>query len=332
MSKPVNPMAIGGFLLGGLLLLIAGLLVFGGGELFKERREFVVYFDSSLNGLNVGAPVKLQGVQIGTVKNIVLQMDPGMQRVLKPVIIEFEPEAMVGLHGQPLPVAHTVEGMRKNAQTLIEAGLRARLEMQSLLTGLLFVDFDLYPDKPARLTGIDYRGIPELPSIPTTTDELKNTAEEVVNKIRKLPLDELVNNLSATLVEIRDLVKSDETQRSRQALADTLEETKKLVAALNRQTEPLLKETHETVKQTRVLVQEFRGEVRPVLSAAEQALLKATTVLEESRGAIDSVESVAGPDAPLQQALVELRDAARSIRDLTDYLERHPDSVLYGKP
>jgi len=332
MSKPVNPMAIGGFLLGGLLLLIAGLLVFGGGELFKERREFVVYFDSSLNGLNVGAPVKLQGVQIGTVKHIVLQMDPESKRVLKPVIIEFEPEALVGLHGQPLPVAHTVEGMRKNAQKLIEVGLRARLEMQSLLTGLLFVDFDFYRDKPARLTGIAYQGIPELPSIPTTTDELKNTAEEVVNKIRKLPLDELVNNLSATLVEIRDLVKSDETQRSRQALADALEETKKLVAALNRQTEPLLKETHETVKQTRVLVQEFRGEVRPVLSAAEQALLKATTVLEESRGAIGSVESVAGPDAPLQQALVELRDAARSIRDLTDYLERHPDSVLYGKP
>ncbi|QSA97825.1 MlaD family protein [Methylococcus sp. EFPC2] len=332
MSKPVNSTAIGAFLLGGLLLLIAGLLVFGGGELFKERREFLIYFDSSLNGLNVGAPVKMQGVQVGTVKDIVLQMDEANKRVLKPVVIEFEPAAFIDLQGQPIQGARTEETQRRNVQKLIDAGFRARLEMQSLLTGLLYVDLDFYPDKPARLVGIDYHGLRELPSIPTTTDELKNAAEEVVNQIRKLPLEEMVKDLSATLKEIRDIVKSDETLRSRKALTNTLEETEKLIVSFNRQAGPLLKETHDTVKETRILMQDFRTEVRPVLTAAERAMLKATAVLEDSRGAITAVESAAGPDAPLHQALIELRDAARSIRDLTDYLERHPDSLLYGKP
>lgn len=332
MSKPVNPMAIGGFLLGGLLLLITGLLIFGGGELFKERREVVIYFDSSLNGLNVGAPVKMQGVQVGRVKQIVLQANRERNALVKPVVIDIEPSSFVDDEGEPLKPVHTDEAQRRSIRKLVDAGVRARLEMQSLLTGLLYVSLDFHPDKPARMVEHPYQGLPEIPSIPTTTEELKNTAEELVGQIRKLPLEEMVNNLTTTIKEARDIVKSDETRRSREALADTLEETKKLVAALNRQTEPLLKETHDAVKETRILVQDFRNEVRPVLSSAEQALLKATTVLEESRGAIATVESAAGPDAPLQQALVELRDAARSIRDLTDYLERHPDSLLYGKP
>ncbi len=142
----------------------------------------------------------------------------------------------------------------------------------------------------------------------------------------------MVNDLSATLKEIRDIVKSDETQSSLKALNKSLVETEKLLAEFDKQSGPLLRESHETVKETRAVVQEFRGSVRPLLTAAEQTMLKATTVLEDSRGAIATVELAAGADSPLQQALIELRNAARSVRDLTDYLERHPDSVLYGKP
>ncbi|MGH6636148.1 MAG: MlaD family protein [Gammaproteobacteria bacterium] len=336
MSKPVSPIALGGFLVGAIVLLTAALLIFGGGELFKEKRQFVIFFDSSLNGLNAGAPVKIQGVQVGSVTEVALQMDPPGVQFLKPVVIEFDPGRLIDPSGQPMESAGTEQERQEYVQRLIEAGLRARLEMQSLLTGLLYVEFNLYPNEPVKLTGLDYKGLPELPSIPTATDELRNTLDEVLAKARELPLEDIVRDLSATLKEIRDTVKSDDIMRARAGLAKTLEGTEQLVGKLNRELGPMLADARETTKETRRLVRdlgaETRGGIRPVLAAAEQTLRKATAVLEESRGAVSAVESFGGPDSTLQQTLMELRNAARSLRDLTDYLERHPDSVLYGKP
>ncbi|MGZ9056249.1 MlaD family protein, partial [Methylomagnum sp.] len=218
MSKPINPMAIGGFLIGGLALLITALLVFGGGQLFKPKLYWVVYFDSSLNGLNVGAPVKVQGVQVGTVKELVLQMDLKNNRLMKPVVLEIEPGSLVNPQGEVIQSALTEEASHERLKALIDSGLRARLEIQSLLTGLLYVDLDFYPNYEARLTGFNYKDYPEVPAIPTTVDEVKSALEEVVTKIKDMPLDSMVRDLSATLAEIRSIVASDETRQSREAL------------------------------------------------------------------------------------------------------------------
>lgn len=336
MSKPVSPIAIGGFLIGAVVLLTAALLTFGGGELFKEKRQFVIFFDSSLNGLNAGAPVKIQGVQVGTVKEVALQMDPKKARLVKPVVVEFDPGRVIDPKGQPMEWAPTDQEREENIQPLIEAGLRARLEMQSLLTGLLYVEFNFYPDEPVELTGLNYKDLPEMPSIPTATDELRNTLDEVLTKARELPLEDIVRDLSATIKEIRDTVRSEDVMRARAGLAKTLEGTEQLVGKLNRELGPILTAVQETTRETRGLVRDLRAEtrggIRPVLAAAEQMLRKTASVLEESRGTLRTVESFGGPDSTLEQTLIELRNTARSLRDLTDYLERHPDSVLFGKP
>ena len=107
MSKPVNPYTIGAFLVGSLVLLIAAILIFGGGEFFKKKTKYVVFFDSALNGLNIGAPVKLQGVQIGTVKEISLEIDLKFSRIVKPVVIEFDPTAVLNANGQPFDSGNT---------------------------------------------------------------------------------------------------------------------------------------------------------------------------------------------------------------------------------
>jgi paraquat-inducible protein B len=339
MSKPVNPMTIGGFLLGGLALLVVGLLVFGGGEVLRKTQQYVIYFDSSLNGLNVGAPVKLQGVQIGKVTSIALQLDRKTNRILKPVVIEVDLSSMVDLQGQRLKQLDDQGENRNTSQKLIDAGLRTRLEMQSLLTGLLYVDADFYPGKPVQLTTGDYQGIPELPSIPTTTEELKNTLDEVVALVRKLPLQQIADDLAGTLRETRALVASDETRRALVSLNKTFAEAATLAGTLNRQTEPLLRETQVAVRssqsvaaETRALIQEFKNSSQPLLRSADHATREAASALKESRNTLIAVESAAGPDGPLQQSLLELRNAARSIRELADQLERHPDSIVFGKP
>lgn len=338
MSKPVNPYTIGAFLVGSLVLLIAAVLIFGGGQFFKKKTQYVIYFDSALNGLNVGAPVKLQGVQIGTVKEISLEFDKQFARLSKPVVVEIEPDAIKDASGRPFKVALTLKQRQQNAKKLIDAGLKAQLQTQSLLTGLLYVEFNFFRDKPLVLTGLNYKDIPEMPSVPTTVDEIKSTADEMLRKFRQLPIEDIVNDLAVTMKEVRGIMTSEELQKNRVALGKTLDETQKLVASLNRNLGPLVNNMNGTVTDTRTIVQDFSRDMRPVLKSTEKALNHATTaletatgVLQESKYTLNSVDALTAPDAPLWQSLEALRDAAQSTKDLTDYIERHPDSIIYGK-
>jgi paraquat-inducible protein B len=331
MSKPVNSYTIGAFLVGSLVLLIGAILIFGGGQFLKKKTEYVIFFDGALNGLNIGAPVKLQGVQIGTVKEISLEIDQKATRIFKPVVIEIDPAVLLDASGQPLQAAATLKQRQQNTKRLIDAGLKAQLQTQSLLTGLLYVEFNFFRDEPVKLTGLDYKDLPELPSIPTTVDQLKNTADEMLTKFRQLPIEDIVRDLAATLKEVREIAASDELKKNREVLAKTLNETEILVTNLNRNLGPLVNNMNGTVTDTRTMVQQFTHDMRPVLISTEKTLNTATSVLLESKHALGSVESLAAPDAPLWQSLEALRDAAQSTKDLTDYLERHPNSIIYGK-
>lgn len=331
MSKPVNPYTIGAFLVGSLALIISAILVFGGGQLLKNKSQYVIYFDSALNGLNIGAPVKLQGVQIGMVKEISIELDQNATRITKPVIIEIDSEKVLDFGGHPLKVASSLEQRQQTAKQLIDAGIKAQLQSQSLLTGLLYVELNFYRNAPLSLTGLNYKNLPELPAVPTTADQIKNTADEIITKFRQLPIEEIVKDLAATLKEMREIVTSDELKKNRVALAKTLDETEKLVASLNQNLSPLLINMNATVGDTRTMVQELTHEMRPVLLTTEKTLNIATDVLKESKQALGSIETLTASDAPLWQSLESLRDAANSTKALTDYLERHPDSIIYGK-
>ena len=331
MSKPVNPYTLGAFLVGSLTLLIVAILVFGGGQFLKQKTQYVIFFDGALNGLNIGAPVKLQGVQIGTVKEISLEIDQKFVRIFKPVVIEIDPAVLLDATGKPFQVASSSMERQQNTQRLIDSGLKAQLQTQSLLTGLLYVEVNFFRGESLSLTGINYKDLPELPSVPTTVDQLKSTADEMLAKFRQLPIEDIVKDLAVTLKEIKEIATSDELKKNRVALAKTLAETEQLVANLNKGLVPLLNNMNGTMADTRNLVQQFAHDMRPVLISSEKTLNTATSVLLESNHALGSVEALAAPDAPLWQSLEALRDAAQSTKNLTDYLERHPDSIIYGK-
>ncbi|WP_019867412.1 MlaD family protein [Methylovulum miyakonense] len=331
MSKPVNPYAIGLFLVGSLVLLIAAILIFGGGQLLKKKTQYVIYFDSALNGLNVGAPVKLQGVQVGTVKEISLELDQKASRIIKPVVIEIDQEMVLDSSGKPFRAATTFEERQQNANQLIEAGLKAQLQIQSFLTGLLYVEFNFHRDDPLKLTGINYKDLAELPSVPSTEDQIRNTADEILTKLRQLPLEDIIKDLATTLKAVRDITTSDDLKKSRAALAQSLEETDKLITTMNRNLVPLLNNVNATVTDTRTMVQQFTRDIKPVLVSTEKTLDTANSLLLDSKHSMNSVEAIATPEGPLWQSLEALREAARSTKELTDYLQRHPDSLLYGK-
>jgi paraquat-inducible protein B len=221
MIRKINKTAIGVFVVGALVLLMIAIVVFGSGNLFKRTNKFVLYFDGSVKGLSIGAPVTFRGVNIGTVKDISLIYDSKAGTVLLPVIIEIQQGRIKGASS-----FRDLGGDKK----LIALGVRAKLEIQSFLTGQLMISFDFYPDKPAKLRGI-LKGFPELPTLPTSPD--------IFETMDELPIKEIAKNLEATSQGLNKLVNSSEIPRNLYDLQNTLQETKKAMHSFSLLTEYL---------------------------------------------------------------------------------------------
>jgi len=215
MSRKVNKTVIGIFVVGALVLLMAAIVVFGSGELFKKTNKFVLYFDGSVKGLAIGAPVMFRGVSIGTVKDISLIYDSKAGTITLPVIVEIEQDRIKGA-----PSFGELDGARK----MIVLGLRGNLEVQSFLTGQLMISFDFYKDKPANLRGI-INQYPELPTLPTSPD-----ISEIMNEI---PIKEISKNLESATKGINKLVNSSEIPKSIYDLQNTLRETTKAMHSVS---------------------------------------------------------------------------------------------------
>ncbi|MGZ8189580.1 MAG: MlaD family protein, partial [Methylosarcina sp.] len=155
---------------------------------------------------------------------------------------------------------------------------------------------------------------------------------------RELPLDQIVLDLSESLKAIKNLLESEETQQTRAALAKTLAGTEQAVTTLNRNLEPLLKDTNRAVRDTQSLVRDSRAmvrdlhqDIRPVLASTGKTLTAATAALNRTETSMANVSEAIGPESALNETLESLKDASRSLKELTDYLERHPESLISGK-
>ncbi len=332
MSQKISPLAIGGFTVGALALFILGLFIFSSGQLFnKDKVRYVIFFSSSLNGLDVGAPVKMQGVKIGEVTEIKLQLDPETSQLYKPVVVEIDRSSLSATGGSALPVIMTGQQMLEERDKIVNAGFRARLELQSLLTGLLYVDLDLHPGTQPAYIGLEYNGILELPGVPATTDEIRQTAEQLSEKLQSIPLDEIIQNLSESLVEIRNLLVSEDFKQSRTALLGTLRQSEQLLTTMNKHMEPLLISARHTVNNSNGMINDARAQLKPALLSLNTTLQAADEALQTSDQTMHALGNAVKPSSPLAETLKAVRDAARSVKNLSDYLERHPESLISGK-
>lgn len=336
-----NQAVIGAFVVGAVALAVVAVIVFGSGKLFKDVDNFVMYFEGSVKGLNVGAPVTFRGVKVGSVTDITLRADPKNLEVRIPVVIEIDRSRIERTVDMPYSGP---EGIKR----LIEHGLRAKLDLQSLITGQLQVDLEFLPDEPVRLTGgkLEYM---EIPTIPTTVDRL-------FQKLRRLPIEDIVGNLSSTLQTLERLLNNPALPEMIARLNQASGNLEVWTATLDQQTPPLVASLQQTVEHADRLILDVTSRVKPLASDADQTLKSVAS-------AADRVESAAGAFAQLSQGaqpaidnagqmfaniesitrkdskelerldtmLREISAAARSLKNLADYLERHPESLLRGK-
>ena len=259
--------------------------------------HYVLHFNESLRGLSVGAPVTLLGLPAGEVTDVGLAIDPATMNIRGRVEIVSFPERLVArLGANKAAIGKMFEGNMQQRQAFMQRlveqrGLRAQLRSGSLLTGQLFVAFDLYPDAPK--VKIDWsREVPELPVVTSTVSDLETKITGIVAKLDKLPLEAIGADLTKALA----------------SLSQTLEDASKAVNRIDSDVTPGLKSTLDGLRGT--------------ISVVDRTLNNADATL-------------VGKDAPAQQdlrdALQEIARAARSLRILTDFLERHPESLIRGK-
>ena len=345
MSKQASKTVIGIFVVGAIALVVIAIVVLGSGKFFKTTFRAVCYFEGSVGGLNIGAPVVFRGVKIGTVTYVLLRGDPSTWTFTIPVYIEIEPDKV------------TVSGPRpkkagENLKILIDQGLRATLESQSFVTGQMQVGLDLHPDKPAKFVAED-KTVPEIPTIPTPL-------QEFAKKIQNLPIDEIFEKLRSTLDSIDKVASSPEIPEAIRSVNLALGDIRKLVKNVDGQVEPLASNLNETLKDVRGLVQtadakvteltanldgavtDVRGLVKnvdnrigPLTASIEGTLKSVNDTLIVAQNAMEKIEGTVGEDATmvyeLNQTLQEMQTLARSIRVLVDHLERRPESLIRGK-
>ena len=249
-----------------------------------------------MRGLSIGAPVVLRGINIGEVLDIELKFDPQKLDFFIRVLVEIEPER-IGFPqgGRDRVLAQDPDILSK----LVAAGLRAQLKTGSLLTGQLFVELDFHKEAPpAQLTQSgDYRVVPTLP---TPLETVTTQVNQILAKIERFPIDKIGDDLSSTMAGMREVIDSAALRNSLKELELTLRELRSLSAKLDNETAPQLSAT---------------------LREAQQAMKHASALI--------------APDAPINVGAVrtmqEVSAAARSLRVLADYLERHPEALIQGK-
>lgn len=337
MAKKVNTAVIGGFVVCSVTLFIIAILLFSNRTFFKNTREYMLFFEETVSGLSVGAPVKFRGVQIGSVKSMALIADTKKMEISIPILIEID---LAKFRTKDADSTH-LEG---NLVPLINRGLRAKLDLQSLVTGQYYIQLDFLPGTPINLkaTDGDYLQIPTIKSKFTRLSEefadmpLKETVknvEEITQLIKvaleKEALAQLIGNLNNTLADVDHFVEN--LDKESQGLSAELSTS--LARALS-SLDQVTSDIKSVANHSNSLLDNINDEVHPLsreLQTTFTTAQKSLTSVSHTLATADKFIDDSDVRFKLAKALEEIAVAARSIRSLSGYLERHPESILKGR-
>jgi paraquat-inducible protein B len=337
MAKQINKTVIGGFVVSVIVMLIVGVILLGGGKMFKKTWTYILFFEKSVKGLSVGAPVVFGGVEVGSVSNIIIHYDIDKFKVDIPVIIEIDPSLMT-LKGKISP---TKKIRRQRLTRLIALGLRAQLTLQSIVTGQLMIELDLYPDTPVRLTGIKS----EYPEIPTQASTLDRLAE----KLKKMNLNKIADKLFDVLDNIDNVVGDPKIKNiisnvdvASKNLNQLILDANKMVTNIDGRAKKVLdslvvtsNDAQKFLGDAQKLAKDADSQVQPVSDKVQDAMVSAKGAMDQAKTTLAGINNFVGEKSDtrhkLNRALYEIGAAARSLNSLMDYLERHPEALLKGK-
>jgi paraquat-inducible protein B len=319
--RTARPAVVGGFVLGALALAVGAILFFGGTRVLAPTVRAVVFFEGSVAGLEMGAPVTFRGVRVGSVQRMALHLaSDGRARI--PVTIELFP-GQVSIEG---------EEMRREAsvERFVAAGLRAQLNLQSFVTGQLRIDLDFRPGTPAALVTMDTGDLPQIPALPSDLDRLRETLSDVPVQDLAQTMQRVLQSAERLAVTLEDELGPllNSARRGVDTATHTLETTEAAVIRLQNDASVMLHEVATLAADARRQVDVRGDELGRTLATVDRAARQAETLLAALNG-------MAAPRAPfrsdLEATLRDLAASAASLRGFTRQVERDPSALLTGR-
>ncbi len=262
---------------------------------YDNTELFVMYFDGSIRGLNKGSAVEFRGIEVGKVLDIDVRLDHETLEVKTPVLVELHPETIIPTDED------------RSTMEVVDAwfarGLRAQLSTSNLLTGQLFIDLAFHENVPDFETEIDEK-VTVFPTVPAAFDRLAQSATDLFEEISQLPLKEIADDLQATIRSLNGALDPNQAGNVANNLNSTLKNVDRLSASLNKS-------------------------IPNLANQIDRSLRKLNATLDET-GNIVSEDSQLIYE--FRDLLRSMSDAAKSVDSLTKFLERNPDSLIYGKP
>ncbi|MGZ0709493.1 MlaD family protein [Coraliomargarita sp. W4R53] len=326
-----NPKIIGAFVTVMLALTIAMVMYFGTANFLNRSTHFILFFDQSVNGLQIGSVVKFRGVPVGEVKRIMIRAEgQGDDSTAIPVIIEINRSRLEN----DLGVSRSMFAP-ESIQKSLDRGLVAQLNLESIITGQLFVEFSFEPKK-ARITKThleDVNSMVEIPTLNSSLDQITSDVAQIIADVKALDLHELSNNLNTLLTSATAQMDSLNTKAISESITGTADEIKNFMASEQfKQSVGAMRDAFEQVSDT---ANSFNLNDGPLAKTIETW----TTQITETLDSLDSLSSNAsallkpGSDIryEFETMLRELSRSARSIRLLSEFLERNPNALLTGR-
>lgn len=329
MKTKVSPAIIGLFVLGAFALGLIALLSFGGLSLFNKPHRFMVYFDESIHGLDLGSPVKLRGVRVGRVVDLAVHYDDVANKSVVVVTCELNRNVVTDERGAELKIAGP-----KDIQTMVDHGLRAQLGVLGLATGLLYVELDFADPAayPAPALSIAPKFV-AIPAVPSAISEYQASLSEILADLKNVDFTGISRETKALLAtanrkigeaDVKGL--SERVGRAADAVTAFVEtpEAKQAFANLN----AALVATKEAVTRLDAQVGPVSDELKQTLASAQAALKTLEDTAATTRRFVQRQGDV-GDEVTL--ALRQVAEAASALESLANAIERNPSSLLVGK-
>ncbi len=327
MSKTSNPTLIGAFVVGAAVLLAVSVAIFGGSELLAKRQVYVAYFTENTQGLRAGSNVVLNGVRIGHVSAVALIIDAKTFSAETEVTIEILRDSFIVTdRGEIVGV-----GLDDAYKTIIvDAGLRAALQVESFITGQLLVELDFRPDTEPVLRGGDDPPYAEIPTIQSQTQEMLAKVQTLIGDFGEaFDVKKIGEQIENTLEGLSELTNSEDLRESLAGINSIINrnETQELTASL----QATLKDLRSAASGASTLLK--NGDAK--LESLQPAIDKLVGTLDEAQATLAAAKvALQGESTQVYQlgsTLREVETAARALREFLDYLEQNPESLLRGK-
>ncbi len=328
MSKKASPTLIGTFVIGALFLLVVGIFIIGNIKLREQTNRFVLFFNGSLNGLDTGAPVTYKGVPVGQVAGIEIVYDKDTGEYLTPVYVDITVKDSSGR-------SYFEEAGFKDAgsffQAQVERGLRAKLKMQSLVTGKLYIELSYFPDTGTRLRKTEGPFM-EIPTVPSELERLTQALEN-------LHLEEIINKTVSILDNINSILTSSAFHEGMATLNTTLKDLDILLVDLDRELPLISSELRQTLDRfatltnnTDTLVQNTNRNTDLLSKQLQKSLNNADKTMASLETTLKSLRETVSEDSPFFFTLIrtvdEISRTSTSVRQFIDYLQRHPNGLI----